>query len=181
MLITQKSHKEARYFMHPIINGYVLIRSMSSYDSDLDFVIISRKEHKRSGMRFLVRGIDKNGNVANFAETEQYVIHKKSKSNLDVKEFTVDFISYLQIRGSIPLFWTQQPNLQLNPSISFDQKDRENYNSFDKHVQHITKDYGKVVFIDLIDKKGDQNNIGEFLNVLHKEYKETNSIFNSRF
>ncbi len=149
-----------------------MIRTVSCAKKEFDYVLLSRKENKRSGMRFLVRGIDKNGNVANFAETEQIVIYKNP-----LKTDTVEVMSYLQIRGSIPLFWTQMPNLQLNPSILFNNESRENYTAFEKHTQSITKDYGKIVYINLIDKKGDQNNIGEYLNALHKEYKESRGKF----
>jgi len=149
-----------------------MIRTVSCAKKEFNYVLLSRKENKRSGMRFLVRGIDKNGNVANFAETEQIVIYKNPS-----KTDTVEVMSYLQIRGSIPLFWTQMPNLQLNPSILFNNESRENYTAFEKHTQSITKDYGKIVYINLIDKKGDQNNIGEYLNALHKEYKESRGKF----
>jgi hypothetical protein len=148
-----------------------MIQKITCYEKEFNYVLLSRKELKRSGMRFLVRGIDKNGNVANFAETEQIVIY--SRPTIDV----VEVISYLQLRGSIPLFWTQMPNLQLNPTILFESENRDNYNAFEKHTQSITKDYGKIVYINLIDKKGDQNNIGESLNTLHKEYKDSRSNF----
>jgi hypothetical protein len=141
------------------------MRNIKNYNQEFQFCLISRKENKRSGMRFLVRGIDKNGNVANFAETEQVVIVNKNDET--------DIVSYMQLRGSIPLFWTQAPNLLLNPSIYFDSENRENYFSFEKHTQNMTKDYdGKIIYVNLIDKKGDQNNIGEYLNILHKEYKD---------
>ena len=46
-----------------------------------------------AGTRYLSRGLDEDGNVANFVETEQLLIYK-------------DFIySFVQIRGSVPLFW----------------------------------------------------------------------------
>lgn len=146
-----------------------MIRSVTSYNEDFNYVLISRKCLNRSGMRFLCRGVDKNGHVANFAETEQYVIHKK------LSEDVVNFISYLQIRGSIPLFWTQLPDLKLNPKINFDSEHRDNYQCFEKHTNSITTDYGKIVYINLIDKKGDQNLIGDYLNSLHKDYKESRS------
>jgi len=146
-----------------------MIRSVSSYNEDFNYVLLSRKSLNRSGMRFLCRGVDKNGHVANFAETEQYVIQKK------LSEDIVNFISYLQIRGSIPLFWTQLPDLKLNPKINFDNEHRDNYQYFEKHTNSITNDYGKIVYINLIDKKGDQNMIGDYLNTLHKDYKESRS------
>ena len=45
--------------------------------------------------RFCVRGVDDDGHVANFVETEQLVTLDKSCT------------SFLQIRGSVPLFWDQ--------------------------------------------------------------------------
>ena len=46
-------------------------------------------------IRFCVRGVDDDGHVANFAETEQLVTLDKSCT------------SFVQIRGSVPLFWDQ--------------------------------------------------------------------------
>jgi hypothetical protein len=58
-----------------------------------------------AGTRFNVRGADDEGNVANFIETEQIV------SYLDQQ------YSYVLIRGSIPIFWSQKPNLKYKPLI----------------------------------------------------------------
>ena len=35
------------------------------------FILISRRDKKRAGVRFISRGSDLEGNVSNFAETEQ--------------------------------------------------------------------------------------------------------------
>ena len=58
-------------FIFPIINGYVGISSLTDYAQGLKYVLIARKDTRRSGMRFLIRGADVNGNVANFVETEE--------------------------------------------------------------------------------------------------------------
>lgn len=59
--------------------------------------IISRLSWKRAGARFRTRGIDDDGQVANFVETEVIL--------------ALDGVcmSYVEVRGSVPLFW-QQPN-----------------------------------------------------------------------
>ena len=44
-----------------------------------------------------MRGVDDDGHVANFVETEQLVTIDKSCT------------SFVQIRGSVPLFWEQVP------------------------------------------------------------------------
>ncbi|KAJ1796373.1 Inositol-1,4,5-trisphosphate 5-phosphatase 1, partial [Coemansia sp. RSA 2599] len=58
--------------------------------------LISRSSSMRSGMRFLTRGVDDEGGVANEVETEVIVATK-----------AITF-SHVQVRGSIPVFWTQE-------------------------------------------------------------------------
>jgi hypothetical protein len=72
------------------------------------WILISRRSTRRAGTRLFCRGIDVIGNVANFVETEQIV------------EFNEEKISFVQIRGSIPMFWSQTPNLRLNPKPKLD-------------------------------------------------------------
>ena len=59
--------------------------------------IISRLSWKRAGARFRTRGIDDDGQVANFVESET------------ILALGSVCISYVQVRGSVPLFW-QQPS-----------------------------------------------------------------------
>ena len=40
----------------------------------MDFILVSKKDVRRSGRRFIARGLDKEGNAVNFAETENAVI-----------------------------------------------------------------------------------------------------------
>ena len=56
-----------------------------------------------AGMRYVVRGIDEHGNVANYVETEQLL----------VQDTTI--ASFVQTRGSIPVFWAQKANLKYKP------------------------------------------------------------------
>jgi len=49
-----------------------------------------------AGARFISRGIDDNSNVANFVESELIITYEQH------------LYSFLQIRGSIPLFWEQK-------------------------------------------------------------------------
>lgn len=48
-----------------------------------------------SGMRYKRRGVDTDGHVANYVETEQ-LIHVHSHT-----------LSFVQTRGSVPVFWSQ--------------------------------------------------------------------------
>ena len=62
--------------------------------------------------RYLKRGVNEKGRVANDVETEQIVFE-------DVPEgFPVQISSVVQNRGSIPLFWSQETSrLNIKPDI----------------------------------------------------------------
>ena len=78
----------------------------------LTCALISRKDCRRPGRRFLVRGLDREGNAANFVETE-HVLSIKSVENEKVSQIS----SHIQIRGSIPLQWSMKPNLKWSPPV----------------------------------------------------------------
>lgn len=99
--------------------------------------IISRRSIHRAGTRLFSRGIDANGNVSNFVETEQIVEANGSKS------------SFVQTRGSIPLFWQQAPNLKYKPKPQL--IPHENHliacaRHFESQIFH----YGKQIIVNLV-------------------------------
>lgn len=57
--------------------------------------------------RFIVRGVNDGGHVANFVETEQ-LIYIDTMDDIS--------LSYIQTRGTIPLFW-EQPGLNVSHII----------------------------------------------------------------
>jgi hypothetical protein len=66
-------------FILPLIQGFIQIESFISPETDVGEVevrigLISRRSRYRLGTRFKKRGVDENGNVANFVETEQVSI-----------------------------------------------------------------------------------------------------------
>ncbi|KAJ2550814.1 Inositol-1,4,5-trisphosphate 5-phosphatase 1 [Coemansia sp. RSA 1933] len=71
-------------------------RMADSQGADLAVYLISRSSSMRSGMRFLTRGVDDEGGVANEVETEVIMTTRKLA------------FSHVQVRGSIPVFWTQE-------------------------------------------------------------------------
>ena len=76
-------------------------------------IIISRRSRHHAGTRYIKRGIDSYGFVANFVETEQIVINKSTSQ--DTKPVCS---SFLNVRGSAPVYWMQEPNfLKAKPPI----------------------------------------------------------------
>ena len=57
--------KDVQYapFRTPVIFGFVAIKKISVV---MDFALISRRDSRRPGRRFITRGLDKDGAAANF-------------------------------------------------------------------------------------------------------------------
>ena len=86
---------DTKWFIE-MIQGFVGSFTISVHGNQkLTYTLITRRSWEKGGTRFNSRGIDFRGNVANFCETEQIVSVNKW------------CFSYLQIRGSVPLFWKQ--------------------------------------------------------------------------
>ena len=116
--------------------------------------LISRRSVKRAGLRYLRRGIDDEGNVANSVETEQIL----SPPSWDSKNDRI--FSYLQYRGSIPLFFSQSP-YSLKPQVQFWGSDDTNARAFKRHFADISSRFGSIYCASLVDKHGTETKIGE--------------------
>uniref|UniRef100_A0A8C4T3X1 Inositol polyphosphate-5-phosphatase F n=1 Tax=Erpetoichthys calabaricus TaxID=27687 RepID=A0A8C4T3X1_ERPCA len=110
--------------------------------------LISRRSRHRAGMRYKRRGVDKNGNVANYVETEQ-LIHVHSHT-----------LSFVQTRGSVPVFWSQV-GYRYNPRPRLEKGEQENIPYFAAHFEEQLKIYKKQVIINLVDQTGREKLIGD--------------------
>ena len=61
--------KDLQYapFRTPVIFGFV---GFSKITAVMNFALISRRDARRPGRRFITRGLDRDGAAANFCETE---------------------------------------------------------------------------------------------------------------
>ena len=156
-------------YIYPVINGFFGSRAISDYgeDNNLNFILIGRKDDRRSGMRFLIRGADNNGNVANSVETEEILTYKDNEGNINI-------CSFVQVRGSIPLLWKQEPNLKLNPKIVPKDDFGANKEVFKMYIEELFNNYGGICCVNLIDQKRDQKIIGDYYNNIVQNYKDGN-------
>ncbi|CBQ72962.1 related to phosphatidylinositol phosphate phosphatase [Sporisorium reilianum SRZ2] len=100
--------------------------------------LISRLSWKRAGTRFNTRGVDDDGNVANFVETETLFSDGKVT-------FTYD-----QVRGSVPLFWEQQGLQAFNAKIQITRSRGASQPAFDRHFADLISHYSRVHAINLL-------------------------------
>lgn len=85
----------------------------------LQFCLISRRSRFRAGTRYFRRGIDHEGHVANFNETEQLVLVEGEVNHTDSQLLGnyANRFSFVQIRGSIPIFWAEINTLRYRPDM----------------------------------------------------------------
>ncbi|KAK9275983.1 hypothetical protein L1049_023259 [Liquidambar formosana] len=140
--------------------------------------LIARRSRHYAGTRYLKRGVNEKGRVANDVETEQIVFE-------DVPEgFPMQISSVVQNRGSIPLFWSQETSrLNIKPDIVLSKKD-PNYEATRLHFENLVKRYGNpIIILNLIkthEKKPRESILrAEFANaidVINKDLSEENRL-----
>ncbi|KAF8445344.1 SacI homology domain-containing protein [Terfezia claveryi] len=150
--------------------------------------LISRRSTKRAGLRYLRRGIDSEGNVANYVETEQLLAipilpsEPKSPQTFLLSEVPVDQLpwakvySFLQIRGSIPVYFQQSP-YALRPKPVLLHSENSNRAAFEKHFNNLENRYnGEVFGINLVERGSAENIVGEkyekYIGELNKKREE---------
>lgn len=125
-----------------VICGVVEIRTVYASDKKAKACLISRISCQRAGTRFHIRGADDDGHVSNFVETEQTIYLDEAVS------------SFVQIRGSVPLFW-EQPGIQVGSHhLKLTRGLEANAPAFDRHIMLLKEQYGKQVIVNLLKSKG---------------------------
>ncbi|XP_034407867.1 phosphatidylinositide phosphatase SAC2 isoform X2 [Cyclopterus lumpus] len=110
--------------------------------------LISRRSRHRAGMRYKRRGVDTDGHVANYVETEQ-LIHVHSHT-----------LSFVQTRGSVPVFWSQA-GYRYNPRPRLEKGEKETMSYFSAHFEEQLKLYKSQVIVNLVDQTGREKIIGD--------------------
>ncbi|XP_072187862.1 synaptojanin-2 isoform X1 [Excalfactoria chinensis] len=136
-----------------VICGVVDIRTVYASHKKAKACLISRISCERAGARFHIRGVNDDGHVSNFVETEQTIY-------LDD-----DVSSFVQIRGSVPLFW-EQPGLQVGSHhLRLNRGLEANAPAFDRHMMLLKEQYGKQVIVNLLGSRGGEE-------VLNRAFKK---------
>jgi len=127
------------------------------------WILISRKSKRNVGPRFWSRGLDKDGNAANFVETEQVVIHNNEK------------ISFVMIRGSLPFGWTQYPLVSPFPPVVFSDDDF-NIKICKTHYQKLKEIYGSITTLSLIETEGRESGLSKKIKEINESVPFVNLI-----
>ncbi|XP_058517315.1 synaptojanin-2 isoform X1 [Ochotona princeps] len=136
-----------------VICGVVTIRTVYASHKQAKACLISRIGCECASARFHTRGVNDDGHVSNFVETEQTIYMDDGVS------------SFVQIRGSVPLFW-EQPGLQVGSHhVRLHRGLEANAPAFDRHMVLLKERYGKQVVVNLLGSRGGEE-------VLNRAFKK---------
>ncbi|KAL9235518.1 hypothetical protein vseg_010269 [Gypsophila vaccaria] len=142
-----RSHLGNTLWTVALIHGFFKQIKLSNCGRTVNVTLIARRSRQYAGTRYLKRGINEKGRAANDVETEQIVFE-------DVDEgCAVEISSIVQIRGSIPLLWSQETSrLSIKPGIVL--KEDPNYEATRRHFENLVDRYGNpIVILNLIKTK----------------------------
>jgi hypothetical protein len=163
----QHTHTEAFASLEAVLEADRIKVPEESTQCQQPFLLtlISRRSTKRSGLRYLRRGIDDSGHCANTVETEQ-ILSSPTWAR------SAKYRCFVQIRASIPLYFSQSP-YSFKPVPILHQSAATNQAAFLRHFKDLRDRYGLVQIVLLVDKHGSEAKIGE-------EYEQVTKRVNER-
>ena len=125
------------------IRGCVAQYPLECPTSSVLLTIIGRTSKNFAGARYLRRGVNDDGNVANYVEVEQIVSDTTSLADNETRGL---FSSYVQVRGSVPVHWHHPMVQRPKPPIKLGFCDPK-YPATQKHFAEIVEDLGTPVVV----------------------------------
>jgi hypothetical protein len=162
-------------YILPVMFGMMEIITTRVKSTPLTLVLITRRSRHRAGTRYFSRGIDEEGHVSNFNETEQIIILNDSTSGLGGfaggggmqngkvggsggKE--VQIMSYVQTRGSVPVFWAEVNTLHYTPKLQIRGVETA-VSAAQAHFDEQIRLYGDNYLVNLVKQKGREQRVKE--------------------
>ncbi|EST09807.1 Synaptojanin, N-terminal [Kalmanozyma brasiliensis GHG001] len=157
---SQSSGQDLSRFILPCVFGFLEVKEVTINNHAFVLGLIARRSRHRVGTRYFSRGIDLDGNVSNFNETEQFIItnpkggQKMTKANGSIRK------SYVQTRGSVPVFWAEVNNLRYKPDLQIMEKP-ETTEATRRHFEDQVDRYGDNYLVNLVNQKGYEKPVKE--------------------
>jgi hypothetical protein len=191
-------------YILPVIFGVLEIRPTHFKSTPLTLVLITRRSRHRGGTRYFSRGLDDEGHASNYNETEQVVIlndHSgsgmggfagsgdmqsgKRGGGSDAKETQI--LSYVQTRGSVPVYWAEVNTLKYIPKIQIRGIEAA-YPAAKAHFDEQIRIYGDNYLVNLVNQKGREQRVKqayeqmvEMLVTAPKERREADQYTEEKF
>ncbi|XP_050735136.1 phosphatidylinositide phosphatase SAC2-like isoform X2 [Eriocheir sinensis] len=159
--LIEQGDSKLDFWIVPVIQGFVQTESVpldaapttpegtqNSQQDKYNLTLVSRRSRHRAGTRYKRRGVDEDGRVANYVETEQIVSYSHHR------------VAFVQVRGSVPVFWSQ-PGYKYRPPPRLDKDATETAAAFSKHFEAEVKRHGHVTCVSLVEQNGKEKVIAD--------------------
>eukprot|EP00939_MAST-03C_sp_MAST-3C-sp1_P000593 g593.t1 len=135
--------------------------------SAVSLTLLARRSRHFAGTRYLKRGVSDDGHVANEVEVEQII-----------DDENCHYSSFVQVRGSIPVFWTQEANATVvRPQIQIKRKDPE-FLRARRHFGHLLARYAApITCLDLVKQREKRVREGKIGRAFREAIIHLNSSF----
>lgn len=180
-----------RQWVIPLVHGFVDQAKLSVLGNAIYVSLLARRSRHFAGARFYKRGIDAEGHVANDVETEQ-IVHKPVTSPFFAPPArygvhpasplrpSPHFTSYVMMRGSIPVYWTQDTtNMSPRPPIEISVVDPY-FAPATRHFHELFHSYGTpVIVLNLVKGKERQPRESKLLRAYNECIQQLNQFLPS--
>ena len=160
-------------YILPLMYGMMRITKTSIRSKPFTFALITRRSRYRGGTRYFSRGLDEHGNVSNYNETEQIVILNDSAIGSvgfagglggpdsvagERGDNETQVLSYVQTRGSVPVFWAERNDLHYTPKLQVRGVDGA-VEAAKRHFDEQIRLYGDNYLVNLVNHKGREDGV----------------------
>ncbi|CAH2351009.1 phosphatidylinositol-3-phosphatase Sac1p [[Candida] railenensis] len=167
------SNADFAQFFSPVIYGYFKSSTIQAPDHrSFEFALLTRRSVNRAGTRYFRRGIDTDGHVANFNETEQILTTSNNQNQSN------QIFSFLQIRGSVPIYWAEINNLKYKPNLVISSK--TSLEPTTAHFQESVEKYGETYCVNLVNQSGYEKPVKEGFESILSNIESSNPELSSK-
>ncbi|PYH36371.1 putative phosphoinositide phosphatase (Sac1) [Aspergillus neoniger CBS 115656] len=159
-------------YILPVMFGMLRITPAKVKSTSFTFALITRRSRYRGGTRYFSRGIDDQGHVSNYNETEQIVIlndatgglsgfsggQSLAKDKLGGSTQDLQVMAFVQTRGSVPVYWAEVNNLKYTPKLQVRGVETA-VDAARKHFAEQIRVYGENYLVNLVNQKGREERV----------------------
>ena len=160
-------------FILPVMFGMLRVTPAKVKGTSFTFALITRRSRFRGGTRYFSRGIDEQGHVSNYNETEQIVLLNDTSDRPtgyaggqgmqngkigDSSPTDTQIMSYVQTRGSVPVFWAEINDLHYTPKLQIRGVESA-AGAARKHFNEQISLYGENYLVNLVNQRGREDRV----------------------
>ena len=159
-------------YILPVMFGMLRVTPAKIKATPFTFALVTRRSRFRGGTRYFSRGIDQEGHVSNYNETEQIAIlndptgqpagfaagQGMPNGKAGGASNETQIMSYVQTRGSVPVYWAEINDLHYTPKLQIRGVESA-VEPARKHFSEQIRLYGENYLVNLVNQRGREERV----------------------